>query len=90
MQTYDDPEIVNIGVGTDVTICDLAQLLREVVGFEGRLSFDATKPDGTPRKLVDVTKLTQLGWTATTELRAGVVGTYTWFKQALTTATVRL
>ena len=90
MQTYDDPEIVNIGVGTDITICDLAQLLREVVGFEGRLFFDATKPDGTPRKLVDVTKLTQLGWTATTELRAGVAATYTWFKQALTTATVRL
>ena len=90
MQTYDEAEIVNVGVGRDISILELAELLREVVGFDGRLSFDATKPDGTPRKLVDVSKINGLGWTAKIELRDGVATTYAWFKEALAATTARL
>jgi len=90
MQTYDDAEIVNIGVGSDVTILEVAELIREVVGFGGQLDFDASKPDGTPRKLVDVTKINALGWTAEIELRDGIAATYAWFQEAMTAGTARL
>jgi GDP-L-fucose synthase len=90
MRHYDDAEIVNIGVGADITILALAELIREVVGFEGALSFDATRPDGTPRKLVDVSKINQLGWRATIDLRAGITATYAWFEDALALGTARL
>lgn len=70
-QGYDGP-LVNIGTGTDVTIRELAETVMEVVGFEGRITFDATKPDGTPRKLLDVSRLAGLGWTAKTGLRDGI------------------
>lgn len=76
MQTYDEPEIVNIGFGEDISIADLARLIAEVVGYEGKLVFDPTRPDGTPRKLLDVSRLAGLGWRAKTELRAGVTATY--------------
>ena len=79
MDHYTGESIVNVGTGTDVTIGQLAQLIREVVGYTGTLSFDATKPDGTPRKLLDVSKATALGWTASIELRAGIESTYQWF-----------
>ncbi len=79
MDHYSGESIVNVGTGTDVTIGQLAQLIREVVGYTGSLSFDATKPDGTPRKLLDVSKATALGWTASIELRAGIESTYQWF-----------
>ena len=69
-------EFVNIGVGKDVTIRELAELVAKTVGFKGRLVFDSTKPDGTPQKLLDVSRLTQLGWRAKTSLRDGILGAY--------------
>jgi len=76
---YDSPEIVNVGCGQDVTIRELAELVCDVVGFTGTLEFDKTKPDGTPRKLLDVTRLTKLGWQAKISLREGIKSTYEWF-----------
>lgn len=70
-QGYDGP-LVNVGTGTDVTIRELAETVMDVVGFRGRIVFDATKPDGTPRKLLDVSRLASLGWTARTPLREGI------------------
>ena len=70
---------VNVGTGEDVSIAELAALVAEVVGYAGRLEFDRTKPDGAPRKLMDVTTLDRLGWRATIPLREGVAGTYRWF-----------
>jgi len=79
METYDEPEIVNVGTGTDVTIRELAELLKEVVGYTGELVFDTAKPDGTPRKILDVSKLHSLGWRAGTEPRKGISDTYRWY-----------
>jgi len=81
MRHYDDGEIVNIGVGKDISIADLADLVRDVVGFEGRVEYDASKPDGTPRKLVDTSRINGLGWKARIGLREGVEQTYRWFLQ---------
>jgi GDP-L-fucose synthase len=81
LENYDSPEIINIGSGTDLTIRELAELICEVVGFDGGLKFDATKPDGTPRKLLDISKIESLGWKPTIPLREGVARTYEWFKQ---------
>src|SRR5437588_2259642 len=79
LEKYDSPEIINVGCGEDVSIRELAELICDVVGFDGELSWDKTKPDGTPRKLLDVSKLRGLGWTPTIPLRAGVARTYDWF-----------
>jgi GDP-L-fucose synthase len=79
MNHYDDGEIVNVGTGEDVSIRDLAQLVSEVVGYKGDIRFDASKPDGTPRKLLDVTRLAELGWRYQTPLREGIEKTYRWF-----------
>ena len=79
LQEYDDPEIINIGVGDDLTIADLADMVRDVVGFDGEIVYDASKPDGTPRKLVDTSKINALGWQAKTGLRDGIENTYRWF-----------
>lgn len=79
MQTYNSPEIVNVGVGDDVSIKALAETVKEVTGFSGELKFDTTKPDGTPRKLLDVSRLTALGWKAKMPLRKGIEETYAWF-----------
>ena len=76
---YDGADHINVGTGTDVTIRELAELVMDVVGFTGGLDFDLSKPDGTPRKLLDVSRLTALGWTATTSLPEGVSSTYAWF-----------
>ena len=70
---------INVGTGTDVTIRELAETLRKVVGFQGELRFDATKPDGTPRKLLDVSRLARLGWRASIGLEEGLQQTYAWF-----------
>jgi GDP-L-fucose synthase len=79
MEHYDSPEIINVGCGQDVTIRELAELVCDVVGFMGALEFDRTKPDGTPRKLLDVSKLTSLGWQAKIPLRKGIESMYEWF-----------
>jgi GDP-L-fucose synthase len=79
LETYDGEPIVNIGWGEDLTIRDLATLVAEIVGFEGRLTFDPSKPDGTPRKLLDTTRLTELGWRPKIPLREGIAQTYAWF-----------
>ena len=82
MENYDGEEIVNAGRGADLSIRELAELVREVVGYEGEIVFDATKPDGTPRKLLDVSKLTELGWEPRIALREGIAETYEWFRAA--------
>ena len=79
MQNYSGEDFVNIGAGDDISIKDFAEMIAEVVGFEGRFTYDTSKPDGTPRKLVDVTRLTGLGWTSQISLREGVERTYAWF-----------
>ena len=75
MESYSDSELVNIGTGIDVTIKALAETVKQIVGFEGSIQWDATRPDGTPRKLMDVTKITNLGWTAKINLRDGISNT---------------
>ena len=70
---------INVGTGTDVTIAELAGMMAEVTGYTGRIRFDTSKPDGTPRKLLDVTRLTRLGWSASRDLRSGLAETYRWF-----------
>jgi GDP-L-fucose synthase len=72
MQAYSEPHLINIGTGEDLTIKDLALLIQETVGYEGKLTFDSTKPDGTPRKLMDVSKLHSLGWKHQIELKEGL------------------
>jgi GDP-L-fucose synthase len=76
METYNESGLVNIGVGEDISIIDLACLIKKVVGFEGEILFDKTKPDGTPRKLMDVTKLNELGWKARISLEDGIRSVY--------------
>ncbi len=75
---------INVGTGVDVTIAELAHLIAEVTGFKGRVGFDATKPDGTPRKLMDVSRLSAMGWTARVALRDGIAETYDWFRAHVT------
>jgi len=79
LERYDDPGFLNIGCGEDVTIRELAELVRSVVGFTGDILWDSTKPDGTPQKLLDVSKLKALGWSASTSLETGVLNTYRWY-----------
>lgn len=79
MRRWERPDIINVGVGEDVSIAELADLVRSVVGYEGDVVYDITRPDGTPRKLLDVSRITQLGWQARTPLREGVEATYRWF-----------
>lgn len=81
LRKYDSPEIINVGCGEDVTIRELAELICDVVQFEGELTWDRTKPDGTPRKLLDVSKLRDLGWKPSIPLRQGIAQTYEWFLQ---------
>jgi GDP-L-fucose synthase len=79
LENYDSPEIMNMGCGEDISIRELAELICDVVGFDGELAWDPGKPDGTPRKLLDVSKLTKLGWRPTIPLREGIARTYDWF-----------
>jgi len=79
LERYDAPEPINIGVGEDLTIRELAELVASVVGYSGQLTFDPTKPDGTPRKLLDVSRITALGWKPEIDLRVGIARTYDWF-----------
>ncbi len=78
LEKYDSPEIINVGCGEDISIRELAELICDVVGFDGELTWDKTKPDGTPRKLLDVSKLRGLGWMPAIPLRDGIASTYDW------------
>jgi GDP-L-fucose synthase len=83
MERYDGSEPVNVGWGEDISIGELASLIGDIVGFTGRLRFDITKPDGTPRKLLDVSRLRAIGWAPKITLRQGIAATYEWFLQHL-------
>jgi len=85
LEKYDSPEIINVGSGEDLSIRELAELVCDVVGFEGELAWDKNKPDGTPRKLLDVSKLRALGWAPTIPLRQGIAQTYDWFLKNVAT-----
>jgi GDP-L-fucose synthase len=79
MENYNENEIVNIGVGDDISIKELAEKVKSIVGYQGEIKFDTSKPDGTPRKLVDVTRINNLGWKASTSLEEGLTKAYNWF-----------
>jgi GDP-L-fucose synthase len=79
LESHEDPALINVGYGEDVTIRELAETICEVVGFSGALTFDTGKPDGTPRKLMDSSRLRALGWTPRIDLRAGIRSTYEWY-----------
>ena len=83
LEHYKENKPINIGFGTDVSIAELAKTVKEVVGFKGRLEFDTSKPDGMPRKLVDSTRMEQLGWKANTSLREGLASVYAWYLDKL-------
>ena len=89
LEHYDDGAPVNIGVGEDLPIAELAQLVADVVGYTGELVFDTTKPDGTPRKLLDVSTIHDLGWRAEIGLREGLATTVAWYREQLAAGTVR-
>jgi GDP-L-fucose synthase len=82
MAHYQESDILNVGVGRDLTIRELAEIMARVTGFTGRLSFDPSQPDGTPRKLLDVSRLTALGWQAKVSLEEGLRRTYQWFRRS--------
>jgi GDP-L-fucose synthase len=79
MKNHDGSEIINVGAGKDITIRDLADLVRDIVGFKGPVQYDASKPDGTPRKLLDVSRLSSMGWQPRISLREGIEMTYRWY-----------
>jgi GDP-L-fucose synthase len=81
MENYSSDQIINLGVGDDISIKELAELVKSQIGFLGDLVFDSSKPDGTPRKLMDVSLLNSLGWKAKTSLENGVAQTYQWYVQ---------
>ena len=81
MENYDGNDFFNVGTGKELTIKDLALLIKKVVGYKGELKFDTTKPDGTPRKLLDVSRLKKAGWTYKIELEDGIRNSYKWFKE---------
>jgi GDP-L-fucose synthase len=85
LEHYDEPEPINVGIGTDVTIRELAEVIAEITGFAGNLVWDSSKPDGTPRKLLDVSRLSKLGWLPQIELREGIRSTYEWYAANLAT-----
>ena len=82
LTAYPAPCFVNVGTGKDITIKELAQTIQEVVGFKGKLVFDTSKPDGTPRKLLDVSRLSEMGWAAKISLQDGISRTYEWYRTA--------
>ena len=86
LEHYDQPDLINVGCGEDVTIRELAETVCDVLGFEGSLEFDPTKPDGTPRKLLDIQKIKSLGWSPKIPLREGIADAYDWFIKNQSTA----
>ncbi len=89
MKHYSDEEIINIGSGTDMTVAEFAQTVVEVIGYQGKLCFDRSKPEGTPRKLLDNSRLRALGWQARTDIRTAVFHSYQDLLARTTTQTVR-
>ena len=83
VEKYDDAETINIGTGKDLSIKEISEIVKEVVGFQGEVVWDQSKPDGTPRKLLDVSKITKLGYLPHEDLKTGISKTYEWFKQEL-------
>lgn len=83
MEKYNEAEIINIGTGVDVAISELAEIMAEVVGFKGEIVYDTGKPDGTPVKLLDVSKMKKIGWQAKVQLKEGIEKTYSWFLNSL-------
>jgi len=83
MEAYDSPELINVGCGRDISIRDLTELVGKVVGYSGRIEWDTTKPDGPPRKWLDVSKLDQLGWKAKISLEEGIQSAYQWWLEHL-------
>ena len=79
VRDYSSPDIVNVGWGRGISISELAGLIRKIVGYEGDIQFDTSKPDGTPRKLLDTARLTALGWQPSIELEEGIAQTYKWY-----------
>lgn len=84
---YDDLETINIGTGKDLTIKEISDIVKNVVGFQGEVVWDDSKPDGTPRKLLDITKLKNLGYESQMDLKTGITNTYDWFKRELVSST---
>lgn len=84
MGVYSDDRVINAGWGKDISIARLAELVSEIVGFEGRIMFDASKPDGTPRKLLDISRISSLGWQPSISLRDGIRSTYEWYNDRCT------
>ncbi len=82
MEKYESPELINVGCGQDLRIRELAELIQNIVGFTGKIEWDASKPDGTPRKLLDVSRLTELGWKPRVGLEEGLRATYSWWLNA--------
>jgi len=80
MDVYEERDMINIGVGEDISIHDLALLIKSVVGYEGGIVYDSTKPDGTPRKLVDISKIRRMGWSPAVTLEEGIRSTYDWYR----------
>jgi GDP-L-fucose synthase len=81
LENYDEPEPINVGTGTDLTVGELAALIAQVVGFDGRVEHDTSKPDGTPQKLLDVSRINALGWKAQIALADGLASTYDWYRR---------
>lgn len=81
MNNYNQSEIINVGYGKDISIRELALIIKEITEFDGELNFDNTKPDGMPYKLLDISKINKLGWTAKIDLKKGLKKTYAWFKK---------
>ena len=88
MDHYSEEQIVNVGTGQDVTIRELAETVARVVGFAGRIAFDPSRPEGTPRKLLEVSRLKALGWSPAIGLEEGVADTYRWFLDNIDTLRV--
>jgi GDP-L-fucose synthase len=83
LENYQGDIAINVGTGSDVSIKELAEIIRKIVGYEGEIAWDATKPDGTPRKLLDVSRITALGWSPKISLEEGIRTTYEWYKSSL-------
>jgi GDP-L-fucose synthase len=87
VEKYDDAETINLGTGEDLSIKEISEIVKEVVGFQGEVTWDDSKPDGTPRKLLDITKLKNLGYESQMDLKTGITNTYDWFKRELVSST---